>query len=46
MKKNAFGVFEITIAPNEQGQVAIPHNSKIKVTTYHPAYVPPTRICG
>lgn len=36
MKKNAFGVFEITVAPNEHGQVAIPHNSKIKVT-YHPA---------
>jgi hypothetical protein len=30
MKKNEFGVFEITV-PAKDGQVAIPHNSKIKV---------------
>lgn len=30
MQKNAFGVFEITI-PSNNGQPAIPHNSKIKV---------------
>ncbi|POS73285.1 1,4-alpha-glucan branching enzyme [Diaporthe helianthi] len=36
MKKNAFGVFEITIAPNEHGHVAIPHNSKIKISLVLP----------
>lgn len=36
MKKNAFGVFEITVAPNEHGQVAIPHNSKIKISLVLP----------
>lgn len=30
MKKNEYGVFEITL-PAENGQAAIPHNSKIKV---------------
>jgi 1,4-alpha-glucan branching enzyme len=30
MKKNDFGVFEITI-PAQNGQAAIPHNSKVKV---------------
>lgn len=30
MKKNDFGVFEIVV-PSVDGQVAIPHNSKIKV---------------
>lgn len=31
MKKNDFGVFEITLPPNPNGEAAIPHNSKIKV---------------
>jgi len=31
MKKNEFGVFEITVPPTADGQAAIPHNSKIKV---------------
>ncbi|KAH7160592.1 glycoside hydrolase superfamily [Dactylonectria macrodidyma] len=31
MKKNDFGVFEITI-PAEKGEPAIPHNSKIKIS--------------
>lgn len=30
MKKDEYGVFEITV-PAKDGQVAIPHNSKIKV---------------
>lgn len=33
MKKNEFGVFEITIPPTADGKPAIPHNSKIKVHT-------------
>jgi len=32
MKKNHFGVFEITIPPTSSGEPAIPHNSKIKVS--------------
>jgi len=32
MKKNEFGVFEITLPPVD-GQPAIPHNSKIKVSS-------------
>lgn len=36
MKKNAFGVFEITVTPNEHGQVAIPHKSKIKISLVLP----------
>jgi 1,4-alpha-glucan branching enzyme len=31
MKKNDFGVFELTIPPTADGKPAIPHNSKIKV---------------
>jgi 1,4-alpha-glucan branching enzyme len=31
MKKDDFGVFEIQI-PAKNGQLAIPHNSKIKVS--------------
>jgi 1,4-alpha-glucan branching enzyme len=31
MTKNGFGVFEIVVPP-VNGQVAIPHNSKIKVS--------------
>lgn len=31
MKKNEYGVFELTLPPIENGQAAIPHNSKIKV---------------
>ena len=30
MTKNDFGVFEVTV-PNQNGQPAIPHDSKIKV---------------
>jgi 1,4-alpha-glucan branching enzyme len=33
MKKNEFGVFEITIPPLAGGKPAIPHNSKIKAST-------------
>lgn len=40
MKKNDFGVFEIVLPPNENGQVAIPHNSKIKVCGIAFAVVP------
>lgn len=32
MKKNEYGVFELTLQPGENGQAAIPHNSKIKVS--------------
>ncbi|WYZ37565.1 hypothetical protein EsH8_II_001071 [Colletotrichum jinshuiense] len=35
MKKNNFGVFEITI-PAANGQAAIPHNSKIKISLQLP----------
>lgn len=31
MKKNEYGVFEITL-PAKDGNVAIPHGSKIKVS--------------
>ncbi|KAK3997102.1 alpha-glucan branching enzyme [Cladorrhinum sp. PSN332] len=37
MKKNEFGVFEITIPPTSDGQPAIPHNSKIKITLQLPS---------
>lgn len=30
MKKNEFGVFEVTV-PGKDGKPAVPHNSKIKV---------------
>ncbi len=36
MKKNEFGVFEITIPPAADGKPVIPHNSKIKVNTATP----------
>ncbi|OIW27727.1 glycoside hydrolase [Coniochaeta ligniaria NRRL 30616] len=36
MKKNEYGVFEITIPP-VNGQPAIPHNSKIKITLELPS---------
>jgi hypothetical protein len=32
MKRNPFGTFEITIPPNEKGEAAIKHDSKIKVS--------------
>lgn len=32
MKKNEYGVFELTLPHGETGQAAIPHNSKIKVS--------------
>jgi 1,4-alpha-glucan branching enzyme len=35
MKKNQFGVFEITV-PAKDGQPAIPHDSKIKVREHPP----------
>lgn len=31
MKKNDFGVFEVVVPPNANGQPAIPHNSKVKI---------------
>lgn len=31
MKRNPFGTFEISIPPNEKGEAAIKHDSKIKV---------------
>lgn len=34
MKKNEFGVFEIVV-PAKDGNVAIPHQSKIKVSASH-----------
>ena len=33
MTKNEYGVFELTIPPTADGKPAIPHNSKIKVST-------------
>lgn len=33
MKKNEYGVFEITVPPTADGKPAIPHNSKIKAST-------------
>jgi 1,4-alpha-glucan branching enzyme len=35
MKRNEFGVFEITIKP-VKGKAAIPHNSKVKVRIEYP----------
>lgn len=35
MKKNDYGVFELTI-PAQNGQAAIPHNSKLKVRKNDP----------
>ncbi|KAL2133595.1 hypothetical protein VTI74DRAFT_2070 [Chaetomium olivicolor] len=32
MKKDEFGVFEITVPPTADGKPAIPHNSKVKIT--------------
>lgn len=32
MKKNEFGVFEIVVPAQVNGQPAIPHNSKVKVS--------------
>jgi len=32
MKKNQYGVFEIKVPAKVNGQAAIPHNSKIKVS--------------
>ncbi|KAJ4307055.1 alpha-1,4-glucan branching enzyme [Collariella sp. IMI 366227] len=37
MKKNEFGVFEITIPPTANGKPAIPHNSKIKISLELPS---------
>ncbi|KAJ3933157.1 MAG: glycoside hydrolase family 13 protein [Lentinula lateritia] len=37
MKKNDFGVWEITIAPTSVGQCAIPHDSKIKISMVTPS---------
>ncbi|KAK4165057.1 alpha-glucan branching enzyme [Cladorrhinum sp. PSN259] len=37
MKKNEWGVFEITIPPTSDGRAAIPHNSKIKITLQLPS---------
>lgn len=34
MKKDNFGVFEVTV-PGKNGQPAIPHDSKIKVSLLH-----------
>ena len=31
MKKNDFGVFEVVVPPNANGQPAVPHNSKVKI---------------
>lgn len=32
MKSNDFGVWETTVQPNSDGSVAIPHNSKVKIS--------------
>ena len=32
MKKDSFGVWEITVPPKSPGVCAIPHDSKIKVS--------------
>lgn len=32
MKKNEFGVWEITLPPTSSGEPAIPHDSKLKVS--------------
>jgi 1,4-alpha-glucan branching enzyme len=40
MKRNDFGVFEITIKP-VKGKAAIPHNSKVKVRNRNtPNFIP------
>ncbi|KAK0741683.1 alpha-glucan branching enzyme [Apiosordaria backusii] len=37
MKRNDFGVFEITVPPTADGKPAIPHNSKIKISLELPS---------
>ncbi|KAJ3741505.1 glycoside hydrolase family 13 protein [Lentinula detonsa] len=37
MKKNDFGVWEITIPPTSTGECAIPHDSKIKISMVTPS---------
>lgn len=32
MKKNEFGVWEVVVKASKNGELAIPHNSKIKVS--------------
>lgn len=32
MKKNDFGVWEVVVKASKNGELAIPHNSKIKVS--------------
>ncbi|ELQ43365.1 1,4-alpha-glucan-branching enzyme [Pyricularia oryzae Y34] len=36
MKKNEYGVFEITVPPTAAGEPAIPHNSKVKISLFLP----------
>jgi 1,4-alpha-glucan branching enzyme len=33
MKKDEFGVFSVVVPAKKGGSVAIPHNSKVKVST-------------
>ena len=40
MKKNVFGVFETVVPAQVNGQPAIPHNSKIKVSSHSPPAAP------
>jgi 1,4-alpha-glucan branching enzyme len=35
LKKNNFGVWEITLPPEAPGVCAIPHDSKVKVSVYY-----------
>jgi len=35
MKKDQYGVWEITLPPKSPGVCAIPHNSKLKVRHIH-----------
>jgi hypothetical protein len=34
MTKNDFGVWEVVVKATKKGQLAIPHNSKIKVESF------------
>ncbi|KZT29236.1 glycoside hydrolase family 13 protein [Neolentinus lepideus HHB14362 ss-1] len=38
MKKNEFGIWEITIPPKEPGVCAIPHDSKLKISMVTPSH--------
>jgi hypothetical protein len=45
MKKDNYGVWEITVQPSASGACAIPHDSKVKVICLR-ILITPILICG